>query len=105
VNVRETVYGESLEIVNPDGTGAPPNFENKVGVAAITDLDVAYQVTERVRLAVGANNLFDKKPPNVIQFPPSGGLADGSNVYDAPIGISPYGINGGYYYAKASYAF
>ena len=105
MNLRETIYGESLELVNPDGTGAPPNFENKVGATGITDLDVAYQVTEQVRLALGANNLFNQKPPHVIQFPPSGGLADGSNVYDAPIGISPYGINGGYYYAKASYAF
>ena len=105
VNLRETVYGSSSEIVSPDGTGAPPNFTDKIGVKAITDLDVAFQVTDRVRLSVGANNLFDQKPPNVIQFPPAGGLADGSNVYDAPMGFSPFGINGGYYYAKAIYAF
>jgi iron complex outermembrane receptor protein len=100
VNLRETIYGESSEIVSPDGTGAPPNFTNKVGVTGITDLDIAYQVTDQVRLSVGANNLFDQKPPNVLQFPPAGGLADGSNVYDAPIGISPYGINGGFYYGR-----
>jgi iron complex outermembrane receptor protein len=105
VNLRETIYGSSSEIVSPDGTGAPPNFNDKIGVTGITDLDVAYLVTDRIRISVGANNLFDQKPPNVIQFPPAGGLADGSNVYDAPMGFSPFGINGGYYYAKASYSF
>ncbi len=105
VSLRETIYGDSLEIINPDGTGSPPNFPNKVPVAGITDLDVSYMVTEMVKVSAGANNLFDKKPPNVIQFPPAGGLADGSNVYDAPVGISPYGINGGYYYAKVVVSF
>ena len=105
VSLHETIYGDSLEVINPDGTGAPPNFPNKVPVAAITDLDVSFMITEMIKLSAGANNLFDKKPPNVIQFPPSGGLADGSNVYDAPIGISPYGINGGYYYAKVVVSF
>ena len=62
-------------------------------------------VTPAIRLSAGANNLFDQKPPNVIQFPPAGGLADGSNVYDAPMGFSPFGINGGYYYAKVAVTF
>ena len=105
VNLRETIYGDSSEIVSPDGTGAPPNFTNKIGVKALTDLDVAYMVTETVRLSVGANNLFNQKPPNTIQFAPNGGLSDGSNVYDAPVGFSPFGINGGYYYAKVVVTF
>lgn len=104
-NLRETVYGSSSEIVNQDGTGAPPNFNDKIPVKALTDLDVAFQITSAVRISAGANNLFNVKPPNVIQFGPSGGLADGSNVYDAPMGFSPFGINGGYYYAKVIFAF
>ncbi|WP_372785393.1 TonB-dependent receptor plug domain-containing protein [Phenylobacterium sp.] len=105
VSLRETIYGESSEIVSPDGTGAPPNFTDKIGVKGITDLDVSFQITNAVRLSAGANNLFDQKTPNVIQFPPTGGLADGSNVYDAPMGFSPFGINGGYYYAKVVVTF
>jgi len=41
----------------------------------------------------------------MAQFPPDGGLADGSNIYDAPLTISPWGINGGYYYTKLTYSF
>ena len=105
VNLTETIYGETSEIVSPDGTGAPPNYTDKIGVTAITNLDVAFMITPSIRLSAGANNLFDQKPPNVIQFPPAGGLADGSNVYNAPMGFSPFGINGGYYYGKVSVTF
>ena len=105
VNLTETIYGETSEIVSPDGTGAPPNYTDKIGVTGITNLDVAFKVTPQIRVSVGANNLFNLKPPNVIQFPPAGGLADGSNVYDAPMGFSPFGINGGYYYAKVAVTF
>jgi iron complex outermembrane receptor protein len=105
VNLRETIYGETSEVVSPDGTGAPPNYTDKIPMTGVTDLDVAFHVTPALKIAVGASNLFDKKAPTVIQFGPSGGLADGSNVYDAPMGFSPYGINGGYYYTRLTYTF
>jgi iron complex outermembrane receptor protein len=92
-------------VVSPDGTGNPPNFTKEIGTTFITDLDVAYQLTKSIRVAAGANNLFNKQPPRVLQFPPNGGLSDGSNVYDSPITFSPFGINGGYYYAKVVFTF
>ncbi|CAN7466506.1 TonB-dependent receptor [Phenylobacterium sp. LjRoot219] len=106
VNVRETIYGPVTEVVSPDGTGGGPDaVESHIGTTGITDVDVAYHVTENIKVAVGANNLFNKKPPKMAQFAPDGGLADGSNVYDAPLTISPWGINGGYYYTKLTYSF
>lgn len=106
LNLRETIYGPVTEVVSPDGTGAGPDaFKAHIGTTGITDLDVAYRVNESIKLAVGANNLFNKKPPKMAQFAPDGGLADGSNVYDAPLTISPWGINGGYYYTKLTYSF
>ena len=105
VNLRETIYGKSSEVVSPDGSGAPPNFTTTIGTTRITDLDVAYQLTPSVRIAAGANNLFDHKPGNLTQFTPAGGLSDGSNIYDAPLTFSPFGINGGYYYARVVVSF
>jgi iron complex outermembrane receptor protein len=102
VNLRETVYGKSSEIVSTDGTGNNGTVE-KVGTTAITDLDIGFQVTPSLKFNVGANNLFDHKTPTVPNIPDgSGGVrpADGSNVYNAPLGFSPFGINGGYYYGK-----
>ena len=106
VNLRETIYGPVTEIVSPDGTGTGPDaVKSHIGTTGITDLDVAYKITDSIKIAVGANNLFNKKPPQMLQFPPDGGLADGSNVYNAPLTISPWGINGGYYYTKLTYSF
>ena len=32
-------------------------------------------------------------------------VSTGGNVYDAPLGFSPYGINGGFYYGRVSFKF
>jgi iron complex outermembrane receptor protein len=107
VNLRETVYGKSSEIVSLDGTGNGGTVE-RIGTTGITDLDIGFQVTPSLKFNVGANNLLNHKTPTVPNIPNgSGGVrpADGSNVYNAPLGFSPFGINGGYYYARATYTF
>ncbi|MGH6967425.1 MAG: TonB-dependent receptor plug domain-containing protein [Phenylobacterium sp.] len=107
VNLRENVYGKTSEIVSTDGTGNN-GTKAKIPTTGITDIDVAYNVTEQVKLSIGANNLFNHKAPTTPNIPDgSGGIrpADGANVYDAPLGFSPFGINGGYYYGRVTYTF
>ena len=92
-------------MVSPDGTGLGSDAVTvHVGTTAITDLDVAYHVTDQIKISAGANNLLNKKAP-VMPALAGGGLADGNNVYEAPLGITPWGINGGYYYTKLTYTF
>jgi iron complex outermembrane receptor protein len=115
VNLRETIYGPTSITTSPDGTGTFAGCNgtspgtvgcvNKIGAKGITDLEIGYAVTDELHIAAGANNLFNTRPTNRIQFPPTGGLSDGSNIYDAPNGFSPFGINGGYYYGRVTYAF
>ncbi|HEX7761236.1 MAG TPA: TonB-dependent receptor [Caulobacteraceae bacterium] len=102
VNLRETIYGPSSEVISVSGTGVN-GYTEKIGTTGITDLDIGYKVTDSLKLDVGANNLFNHKPPNVLTT--GGRPADGSNVYDAPLGFSPFGINGGYYYGRVTYTF
>ncbi|MDB5423828.1 MAG: TonB-dependent receptor, partial [Phenylobacterium sp.] len=107
VNLRETIYGKSSEIQSTSGTGIGGTVE-KISTTAITDIDVGYQLTEAVKISVGANNLFNKKAPTVPNISDgAGGVrpADGSNVYDNPLGFTPWGINGGYYYGRVTYTF
>jgi iron complex outermembrane receptor protein len=61
-------------------------------------------VTKTIKFDIGANNLFSKRPP-IIPYIPGVGQADGNNVYNEPYNQSPYGINGGYYYAKFTWNF
>jgi iron complex outermembrane receptor protein len=106
-NLRDTVYGESSERYSLDGTGNN-GVKTRIPVTSITDLEVDYAIRDDLKLAMGANNLFDHHPPampNVSNG--SGGVrpADGNNVYGEPLQYSPFGINGGYYYGRLTFTF
>jgi iron complex outermembrane receptor protein len=100
VNLRESIYGKSSLLTST--ANVTTNLE--MPVAAITDLTVAYHITEAIKIEGGANNLFDKKPPNVPNLS-IGRPATGGNVWNAPMTFSPYGINGGYYYGRVTLTF
>lgn len=113
VNLRETVYGSTSQWTSYSGSGNPGSdgvYRLKTGTTAITDLNVGYKLGP-VRLDLGANNLFNKKAPLVPNVDASGKVsstgrpATGGNVYDIPITFTPWGINGGYYYARATFTF
>ena len=104
VNLRVNVYGEVSGIASLDGTGVNGTVI-KMPVTVVPDLDVSYDLTKRLTLAVGANNLFNLKPtkvPNVSDG--AGGVrpANGVYIYGAPVLYSPFSFNGGYYYAKVT---
>jgi iron complex outermembrane receptor protein len=96
LTLRETVYGRTSQV---QGYAPGPYFTYNTDVAYITDLDVGYNFTDHLKINFGANNLFNiyptKMPASVYQ----------NLNYDQYSHVSPFGINGGYYYAKASYSF
>jgi iron complex outermembrane receptor protein len=67
------------------------------------DLDVSYTFAEHFTLTLGANNVFNTFPDKIKASPVnpiyalSGGLNDGQ-VY--PRSGGPFGMNGGFYYAR-----
>jgi iron complex outermembrane receptor protein len=80
----------------------------------LTDLELGYDVTDNLNLAIGANNLFNKKP-EIPALLPAAGLAkvtpgvspyiNGTGTINAPYGHGTYGTNGGYYYARIGLKF
>ncbi|MET0283048.1 MAG: TonB-dependent receptor [Polyangiales bacterium] len=86
-DLRVTRYGEYIEASTT--AGADVTFSGKW----ITDLDVAVNLTDSLSLAVGAYNLFDVYPDH------KGALSqtEGSGGYGA---FSPFGLSGGFYYAR-----
>ncbi len=65
----------------------------------LTNLEVGFRPIKPLRLALGANNLFDSYPSRI---PAQNGYY-GSEKYDSD--SSQIGIDGGFYYATASYDF
>jgi iron complex outermembrane receptor protein len=84
---------------------AYPKLE-AISTTAITNFDVGYQFTDHVKLSVGAQNLFNRFP-NKLNGNILGreiAAVDNTAVTQYPL-FSPFGINGGFYYAKAVYKF
>lgn len=101
VNLRETIYGPSSVDYSPNGG---TYYTNKVSTAAITDLEVGYHFLDNWTVSAGANNLFDKRPEVVLPLNATT-LSNGGNIVGAPLSISPYGTNGGFYYTRVTLNF
>ena len=93
VNLRESVYGPASQ------WSANNAVLDKINTTAITDIDVGYKFTRRLKLDVGANNLFNIIPGH------DPGVTGGGRVYAVPYGFSAFGVNGGYYYGRFTYTF
>jgi iron complex outermembrane receptor protein len=96
VNLRVTRYGKVIQ-----RNSLNPGLDETVSPTGIVDLDVAYDWSESIRLSGGANNLTDVRP-DIVQ-PAARGAASGPFTYFNQ--FSPFGIAGGFYYAKVAVKF
>jgi iron complex outermembrane receptor protein len=111
LNLIEKIYGPSSEYENDDGDNASGRlqyFRTELGVTPVTNLDLSYQFTRRLKVTVGANNLFNRFPPTLnatlLAHVNSFAFGDNLGVQRYP-SFSPFGINGGYFFAKAALQF
>ena len=73
----------------------------KMADAAITlDAEVTYFLNDSISFSIGAQNLLDQEAEK-LDFTVAPTNNWGGKYYET----SPYGINGGFYYAKATYTF
>jgi iron complex outermembrane receptor protein len=103
INAREAFYGKSSSLDSIDGA---TYYETEIKPTAITDLEVSYQLNKAWTVSVGANNLFNQYPDEVnseLLAQRRANLDSGAvTVYPT---FSPFGINGGYYYARVGLKF
>jgi len=86
---RLTGYGDVLS------AGATEATDLQLGDALIADVEARYSFTDRVTLAVGADNVFDQYPRQSLPANNTSGAFPWSN-------FSPYGFNGRYVYGRLS---
>ena len=106
INLRESVYGKSSNFAQATVAGVVYTFENVIKTAFTTDLEVTYRWSKQFSLTIGANNLFNKYPnktsDELLAAQVRAANQAGTVQYPA---FSPFGINGGYYYGRATYSF
>lgn len=89
---RATRYGKYTE------SSSVAASDRTFGAKWIADLEVGYNLSDHVTVSVGANNLFDTYPDR------NGIIAatDGSGAYG---NFAPFGLSGGFYYARVGVTF
>jgi iron complex outermembrane receptor protein len=92
---RATRYGEATRVFNFGGGFEPEQtYGSEVGV----DLDIEFDVTERLAVAIGANNVLDEYPDlssaDINYF--------GNLPYDV---LQPITFNGAFYYLRSTFSF
>ena len=103
VNLRQALYGPSSGLTSRTGA---VYYKTKIDPTFITDLEVAYKITDQIKLAVGANNLFNTYPDKVNQQLRDEYFQTNNSAYVTQYPtFSPFGINGGYYYSKLTFNF
>jgi iron complex outermembrane receptor protein len=119
-DLHEIIYGKSSSCDNPDsdtsktpyGTpcatyaGGLYYYEDHIGSVAITNLELGVNLMERLTLAIGANNLFNRYPNQVNS---ANVAVEAANFDNAAVEkyppFSPFGIDGGFYYARVHFKF
>jgi iron complex outermembrane recepter protein len=114
VNLTEKLYGPSSEWDNDGGDNSTNNlqyYKTEIGTTPITNLDLSYKYNKYLKVSIGALNLFNRFPPELnpgllgawnSKYAINNGDPSGVQIY--PI-FSPFGIDGGFYYMKASVSF
>jgi len=97
VNLHNQRFG-AVTAFAPNKAGTD---DQTFGAKWITDLELGYRFRDRVGVAIGANNLFDVYPDQWKDFDTKGGLSN--NGIFRYSGISPFGFNGAFYYARLSF--
>ena len=95
VNARENFYSSWANQLEYPGQTFGSKF--------LTDFDISYTLAQHFTLTLGANNIFNKFPDRIAPsttnpiYALTGSTADGQ-IY--PRSGGPFGINGGFYYAR-----
>jgi iron complex outermembrane receptor protein len=98
LTLRGTRYGQAAEVLADGYTGGAPFTYNRSRPTWIADMEIGYKITPELVFTLGADNLFDKYADKTTPY------ARYQNA-EQYILATPWGIDGGFYYARVSYKF
>jgi iron complex outermembrane receptor protein len=90
--VRTTIYGDVLS----PGTAADGSADSRTGTRGLVDLEGRYTFPVGVTVSLGADNLFDVYPRQIIPSQNTSAAAPYSS-------FSPFGFNGRFIYGRLAY--
>lgn len=94
--LRENYFGPV------SGQGFTPGIKQTWGGKVLTDVAIGYRFSDKARISVGADNVFNTYPD---RWDPQTGAPFPQLGFTYGWETLPFGINGGYYYAKLDVKF
>ncbi len=91
-STQATYYGEWTDF------GGVPSADQTGGAEVLIDAELGYQLTDRIQLTVGAENLFDDYPDREARV-------SQTNNGIQYLRFAPTGFNGGFWYIRAKAEF
>ncbi|MBM4215800.1 MAG: TonB-dependent receptor [Gammaproteobacteria bacterium] len=95
VTGRATRYGDALQAQNVPTVTAPDFL---MSAKTLVDLEARYTINERIKFAVGADNVFDEYPDPI----PPGLNSTGAVAFPQ---LSPFGRSGRFVYGRVTFGF
>ena len=105
INARENYYSSWVDAEDypfRDGTGKVVAGQ-RFGSKFTTDLDISYTFAKHFTLTLGATNIFNTYPDKIKASPDNPIFTSTKSLIDGqvyPRSGGPFGINGGFWYAK-----
>jgi len=96
LSLRETWFNQTSEYVTPNNI---TYYKQTVNAAFITYVNARYNINEKWSVDIGANNLFNTEPNKTPV------LSRGSTNAGQYASFAPFGIDGGFYYARLTAKF
>lgn len=93
--LRATRYGDVVDV------SSNPDNDEVIAAKWITDVEVAYQLNESWKFALGANNIFDQYPQDTVS---NIGFSNFNQIFTYSA-FTPYSLDGRFIYANARYQF
>lgn len=108
VTLVEKVYGPATEFGQDEGDGPTGNvefFPTRIGTTPTTNVDISLKASKNLKFGIGAINLFNRFPNIVNQTEIQHEYAAVDNeAVQNKAEFSPFGIDGGFYYARATFS-
>lgn len=102
ITARETIYGKAFQLGTPSGSA--PYYMEESRTVGIFDLEIRYNLTSNLQLAIGGNNIMNIRP-ETLPFTPNGGLVGTGIPINYNALSTAYGPNGGFYYGRIAFNF
>jgi iron complex outermembrane receptor protein len=102
---RVNWYGKNSAIDDGTGPNGESFIEQTFGSEFVFDIEATYEFNDNFTISVGAQNLTDQYPDRITLGGTYASTGGGRFTGDLYPDTSPFGFNGGFWYAKAGFKF